>query len=204
MPKNQQGFPNLGALLNPGGVRPPRGSVKPPGSIKPIRPSRAVVRSTGSQGQDLGFRGFQPSFGGNLDPSSYGPNRPPYISQANQGAYRPDETQGFRAYEGAFAQTMTALGMNPGNPAPGAWDYVGDPSQGYRPYEGPGAGWATDRGVNPGFAARGAWDYSGGAPDKNGVGTAGKSASGGSIDMMALLRQLAQQQGRKGPRRPGR
>ncbi len=155
-----------------------------------------VVRATGSQGQDLGFRGFQPSFGGGIDPTAYGPNKPPYISQANQGAYRPDETQEFRDYEGPFAGLATMAGTNPGNPAPGSWEYRGDPDEGYRPYEGPLAQQFTDWGWNPGKAARGSWDYDPSASKgKNGKGATSKSAPGGSFNMMALLRQLAQQQG---------
>jgi hypothetical protein len=172
----------MAGLLAQLGMNQPAGD-----SDQPVR------RATGSQGQDLGFRGYQPSFGGGLDPSAYGPNRPLYIPQANQGAYRPDPSQGFRAYEGPFAGLATLLNMNPGNPAPGSWEYRGDPSQGFRPYEGPFAQQLTDLGVNPGKPARGSWDYKGDATSK--------TAPGGSFDTMSLLRQLAQQ---KGPRRPGR
>jgi len=120
-----------------------------------------VQRATGWQGQDLGFRGYQPRFSAGLDPSAYGPNRPPFIPQALQdpNIYRPDESQGFRDYEGWGAGVFTALGMNPGNPAPGSWEYRGDPAQGFRGYEGPGAGFATEMGWNPGKAARGSWEY---------------------------------------------
>ena len=166
---------------------------KPPGSIRPIVPTE---RATGHQGQDLGFRGYQPRLGAGLDPSSYGPNKPLFIPQNLQDAYRPDESQDFRAYEGPLAGLATMLGLNPGNPAPGSWDYVGDPNQGFRATEGPGAGLASDLGLNPGKAAPGAWD-SGRVYAKGG---AGKKGQGGAVDIMSLLRQLSQRVGGKGGR----
>lgn len=104
----------------------PVGSVVP--GSRTVTPVGRTPQARDSQGQDLGFRGFQPSFG-SVDPSAYGPNRPPFVPRHLQGAYRPDQSQGFRPYEGPFAGLLTLAGMNPGNPAPGAWDYKPGPSQ---------------------------------------------------------------------------